>query len=114
MPIMLDIGRIRYLQSWPFLIVTKQAYESPVRISWPLLSVIIEQGLATLDFLETQIYAAEDKLEAFMQVSVEADLLKTLPRVAPTLIVLNQRRIAGTQWSGCINESNAPGITRRR
>lgn len=39
----------------------------------------IERGLATLDFLETQIESAEDRLEAIMEVSVEADLLKTLP-----------------------------------
>ncbi len=45
----------------------------------------IEQGLATLDFLETQIESAEDRLEAIMQVSVEADLLKTLPCVGPIL-----------------------------
>ena len=45
----------------------------------------IEQELATLDFLETQIESAERRLEAIMQVSVEADLLKTLPCVGPIL-----------------------------
>jgi len=45
----------------------------------------IEQELATLDFLETQIESAEQRLEAIMQVSVEADLLKTLPCVGPIL-----------------------------
>ena len=41
----------------------------------------VEQELATLDFLEMQIESAEQRLEAIMQVSAEADLLKTLPCV---------------------------------
>ena len=45
----------------------------------------VEQELATLDFLEAQIESAEQRLEAIMQVSVEADLLKTLPCVGPIL-----------------------------
>jgi transposase len=45
----------------------------------------IEQELATLDFLETQIESTEQRLQAIMQVSVEADLLKTLPCVGPIL-----------------------------
>ena len=45
----------------------------------------IVQELATLDFLETQIESAEQRLEAIMQVSVEADLLKTLPCVGTVL-----------------------------
>jgi transposase len=45
----------------------------------------VEQELATLDFLETQIESAERRLEAIMQVSVEADLLKTLPCVGTVL-----------------------------
>jgi transposase len=45
----------------------------------------IEQELATLDFLETQIEAAEERLEAIMKVSAEADLLKTLPCVGDIL-----------------------------
>jgi len=45
----------------------------------------IEQELATLDFLETQIKSAERRLEAIMNVSAEADLLKTLPCVGPIL-----------------------------
>jgi transposase len=45
----------------------------------------IEQELATLDFLETQVKSAEKRLEAIMQVSVEADLLKTLPCVGQIL-----------------------------
>ena len=35
----------------------------------------VEQELATLDFLETQIESAEQRLDAIMHVSVEADLL---------------------------------------
>jgi transposase len=45
----------------------------------------VEQELATLDFLETQIESAERRLEAIMKVSVEADLLKTLPCVGKIL-----------------------------
>jgi transposase len=45
----------------------------------------VEQELVTLDFLETQIESAEDRLESIMQVSVEADLLKTLPCVGKIL-----------------------------
>src|ERR1700674_70347 len=45
----------------------------------------VEQELATLDFLETQIESAEQRLEAIMKVSVEADLLKTLPCVGTIL-----------------------------
>src|SRR5712691_6248452 len=45
----------------------------------------IEQELAMLDFLETQIESAERRLEAIMKVSVEADLLKTLPCVGKIL-----------------------------
>ena len=45
----------------------------------------VEQELATLDFLETQIESAEERLNAIMKVSVEADLLKTLPCVGKIL-----------------------------
>src|SRR5580698_8829854 len=45
----------------------------------------VEQELATLDFLETQIESAEKRLEAIMKVSAEADLLKTLPCVGKIL-----------------------------
>ena len=45
----------------------------------------IEQELATVDFLETQIEAAEERLETIMKVSAEADLLKTLPCVGTIL-----------------------------
>ncbi len=34
----------------------------------------VEQELTTLDFLEIQIESAEQRLEAIMKVSVEADL----------------------------------------
>jgi transposase len=45
----------------------------------------VEQELATLDFLETQIESAERRLETIMKVSAEADLLKTLPCVGKIL-----------------------------
>src|SRR5215469_4440778 len=45
----------------------------------------VEQELATLDFLNTQIESAEERLEAIMKVSAEADLLKTLPCVGDIL-----------------------------
>jgi len=45
----------------------------------------VEQELATLDFLEMQIESAEERLEKIMKVSVEADLLKTLPCVGKIL-----------------------------
>ena len=45
----------------------------------------VEQELTTLDFLEIQIESAEQRLEAIMKVSVEADLLKTLPCVGKIL-----------------------------
>jgi transposase len=45
----------------------------------------VEQELATLDFLETQIESAEQRLEAIMKVSVEADVLQTLPCVGKIL-----------------------------
>ena len=45
----------------------------------------VTQELETLDFLETQIGSAEKRLAAIMAVSVEADLLKTLPCVGEIL-----------------------------
>jgi transposase len=45
----------------------------------------IEQELATLDFLKLQIVSAEQRLEQIMDVSAEADLLKTLPCVGDVL-----------------------------
>jgi transposase len=45
----------------------------------------VEQELTTLDFLETQIESAEQRLEVIMKVSAEADLLKTLPCVGKIL-----------------------------
>jgi len=45
----------------------------------------IAQELETLDFLETEIDSAEKRLDTIMVVSVEADLLKTLPCVGRIL-----------------------------
>jgi transposase len=45
----------------------------------------VEQELATVDFLKTQIESAERRLEGIRRVSVEADLLKTLPCVGEIL-----------------------------
>jgi transposase len=45
----------------------------------------VEQELATLDFLKLQIESAEQRLEQIMEVSAEADLLKTLPCVGDVL-----------------------------
>ena len=45
----------------------------------------VEVELATLQFLETQIEHIEKRLEAMMQESAEADLLKTLPYVGRIL-----------------------------
>jgi len=45
----------------------------------------VEEELATLDFLEVQVESAERRLESIMKVSVEADLLKTLPCVGKIL-----------------------------
>jgi transposase len=45
----------------------------------------VEQELATLDFLQIQLESAEQRLESIMNVSVEADLLKTLPCVGKVL-----------------------------
>jgi len=45
----------------------------------------MEVELATLQFLETQIEDVEKRLEAMMQESAEADLLKTLPYVGRIL-----------------------------
>jgi len=45
----------------------------------------VEQELATVDFLKIQIKSAEKRLEKIMKVSVEADLLKTLPCVGRIL-----------------------------
>jgi hypothetical protein len=56
----------------------------------------VEQELTTLDFLETQIESAEQRLEAIMKVSVEADVLKTLPCVTNGS---NASRIIRKRWS---------------
>jgi transposase len=41
--------------------------------------------LQALDFLEEQVESVEQRLEAIMKVSAEADLLKTLPCVGKIL-----------------------------
>lgn len=45
----------------------------------------VELELVTLDFVDMQIEEAEKRLEMVLQVSAEADLLKTLPYVGPIL-----------------------------
>lgn len=45
----------------------------------------VEVELVTLDFLEVQLAGIEKRLEALMQVTAEADLLKTLPYVGRIL-----------------------------
>jgi transposase len=45
----------------------------------------VELELATLDFLDIQVTEVEKQLEAMMQVTAEADLLKTLPYVGRIL-----------------------------
>jgi transposase len=45
----------------------------------------VEQELATVDFLKTQIESAEQRLEGIRKVSVEADLLQSLPCVGEIL-----------------------------
>jgi transposase len=45
----------------------------------------VEQELATVDFLKSQIESAERRLEGLRKMSVEADLLKTLPCVGEIL-----------------------------
>jgi transposase len=45
----------------------------------------VELVLVTLDFVEMQVEEVEERLEEILQVSVEADLLKTMPYVGPTL-----------------------------
>ena len=57
----------------------------------------VEHELATLDFLEMQIESAEQRLEAIMNVSVEADLLKTLPCVGKILSMLLMLEIGSTE-----------------
>ena len=75
----------------------------------------IEQELATLDFLETQIESAERRLEAIMKVSVEADLLKTLPCVGPILSMVMMLEIgqSGSVSDGCApSQLCGPGAAR--
>jgi transposase len=64
----------------PRLELTKRLPELPVHSR-----EAVEQELKALDFLEDQVESAENRLEAIMQVSAEADLLKTLPCVGKIL-----------------------------
>jgi transposase len=57
----------------------------------------VELELATLDFLELQIKSAERRLEGIMKVSVEADLLKTLPCVGKILSMVLWK---SAEWTG--------------
>src|SRR5262249_39887114 len=59
----------------------------------------VEQELRALDFLETQIEAAEERLEAIMKVSAEADLLKTLPCVGTILSMVMMLEIGRVDGS---------------
>ncbi len=70
----------------------------------------IEQELATLDFLNMQIESAEQRLEAIMQVSVEADLLKTLPCVGK---ILSMVLMLGIGRVDRFSDRRAPGQRRR-
>ena len=67
----------------PRLELTKRLPELPVHSR-----EAVEQELKALDFLEDQVESAEKRLEAVMQVSAEADLLKTLPCVGKILSVV--------------------------
>jgi hypothetical protein len=58
----------------------------------------VEQELEPLDFLETQIESAEKRLEEIMNVSAEADLLKTLPCVRTVLSMVLMLKLA--EWIG--------------
>jgi hypothetical protein len=69
----------------------------------------VEQELATLDFLEIQIESAEQRLEPIMNVSVEADLLKTLPCVGKIF----HGPDAGNRKSGSISNGCTSGQLRR-
>ncbi len=74
----------------------------------------VEQELATLDFLETQIESAEQRLEAIMQVSVEADLLKTLPCVGPILSMVLMLEIGRVdRFSTAANLASYAGLVPR-
>jgi len=67
--------------------------------------------LAVLDFLEVQIGSAENRLEVIMKVSVEADLLKTLPCVGkiPSMVLMLDidRALAG--YAGLLSRVHSSG-----
>ena len=74
----------------------------------------IEQELATLDFLEAQIESAEQRLEEIMIVSVEADLLKTLPcvgRILSMVLMLEIGRV--DRFSAAAHLASYAGLVPR-
>src|SRR6201987_5928707 len=74
----------------------------------------VEQELATLDFLETQIESAEQRLEAIMQVSAEADLLKTLPCVGTILSMVMMLEIGrGDRFPTAAHLASYAGLVPR-
>jgi transposase len=78
----------------------------------------VEQKLTTLDFLETQIESAERRLESIMKVSVEADLLKTLPCVGKILSMVLMleigRSVSNSRTSGQLRRVSATRTFERR
>jgi len=70
----------------------------------------VECELATLDFLETQIEAAEKQLESIMKVSAEADLLKTLPCVGKILSMVLMLEIGRVdRYAGLVPRVHSSG-----
>jgi transposase len=57
----------------------------------------VAQELETLDFLDAEINSAEKRLNAIMAVSVEADLLITLPSVGAILSMTLMLEIANVE-----------------
>jgi transposase len=74
----------------------------------------VEQEWATLDFLETQIESAEKRLAAIMQVSGEADRLKTVRRQntqhGPNAGDRQSRSISNGCASGQLRRPGAAGV----
>jgi len=73
----------------------------------------IEQELATLDFLKIQIESAEQRLEAIMKVSVEADLLKTLPCVGKILSMVLMLEIGRVRFPTAAHLASYAGLVPR-
>jgi transposase len=82
----------------------------------------VEQELATVDFLKTQVESAEQRLEAIMKVSVEAELLKTLPCVGKILSMVLMLEIGKVDrfpmaahlasYAGLVPRVHSSGATR--